>query len=59
MSCKQQFSSTLMERVALAPILPLIVITIPMMALPRTSAPIAILQLRPVAIIEDATQHYQ
>ena len=48
-----------MDRLALAPILPLIVITMPMMALPRTSAPIAILQLRPVAIIEDATQRYQ
>jgi hypothetical protein len=42
------------EGLTLAPILPLIVITIPMTALPSTSAPMAILQLRPVAIIDDA-----
>jgi hypothetical protein len=47
------------RRLTLAPILPLIVITIPMIALPSTRAPIAILQLRPVAIIEDAGQHCQ
>lgn len=38
----------------LAPILPLIVITAPMIALPSTRAPIANLQLRPLAIMEDA-----
>jgi hypothetical protein len=38
----------------LAPILPFIVITAPMIELPSTRAPIANLQLSPLAIMEDA-----
>ena len=37
-----------------APILPLMVMTRPMIVLPRTQAPIAIFQLRPTFIMEDA-----
>ena len=42
------------QALTLAPILPLIVITTPMIVLPSTRAPIANLQLRPPAIMEDA-----
>jgi hypothetical protein len=41
-------------RLTVAPILPFMVITRPMMVLPRTQAPMAILQLRPAAIMEEA-----
>lgn len=42
------------EKLAIAPILPLAVITRPMRKLPRTHAPIAIRQLSPTAIIDEA-----
>jgi hypothetical protein len=38
----------------IAPILPLMVMTRPMIALPRTQAPIANFQLRPTLIMEEA-----
>lgn len=40
-----------------APIRPFMVITKPMRVLPRTHAPIAILQLRPAAIMEEAAKN--
>ena len=44
----------------MAPILPLTVMTIPMIVLPRTHAPIAIFQLRPTAMMEEAApQRFQ
>lgn len=46
-------------QLTMAPILPLTVMTIPMIALPRTQAPIASFQLRPTAMMEEAAQPYQ
>jgi hypothetical protein len=42
------------DSLTVAPILPFIVMTRPMIVLPRTQAPIAILQLRPAATMEEA-----
>ena len=42
------------EQPTIAPILPLIVMTIPMIVLPRTQAPIAYFQSRPTAMMEEA-----
>jgi hypothetical protein len=52
-SCKMWYEN---RRVilTLAPILPFIVITAPMIELPSTRAPIANLQLSPLAIMDDA-----
>ena len=46
--------SSLQESPTVAPILPLMVMTRPMIVLPRTQAPMAILQLRPTAMMEEA-----
>jgi hypothetical protein len=35
------------------------VMTMPMIALPRTQAPMAILQLRPTAMMEEATSQFE
>lgn len=40
----------------MAPILPLTVMTMPMIVLPRTRAPTAILQLRPALIMDEAAR---
>lgn len=40
-----------------APILPLMVMTTPIIALPSTQAPIANFQLRPTAMMDEATHH--
>jgi hypothetical protein len=53
--CFNQVRTTL----TVAPILPLTVMTKPIIVLPRTHAPMAILQLRPAAIIEDATSQLE
>jgi len=60
MSNQQNFPSNLQfaGRLTVAPILPFIVITNPIIVLPSTHAPIAIRQLNPAAIIEDATSQF-
>lgn len=47
------------DKLTIAPILPLVVITRPIKVLPRTQAPMANLQLRPTAIIEEAVLNDQ
>jgi hypothetical protein len=47
------------DNLTVAPILPFTVMTRPMSRLPRTQAPIAILQLKPAAIIEEAVPKSQ
>jgi hypothetical protein len=53
-SCMIQIWYECCRVLTLAPILPFIVITAPMIELPSTRAPIANLQLSPLAIMEDA-----
>lgn len=53
-----RFNSTDHHRRTIAPILPFVVITRPMIALPSTQAPMANFQLRPTAIMDEATSQF-